>query len=100
MIQVMADDVKQPLHNMLKTSNFSFYGMRQRTSLQMSNSRFMLRLLYNNVVSEHFIGLISISKVVDSSLSAHNVLEALEQFFIKRDISLLDLRFACMDTTL
>ena len=45
MIQVMADDVKQPLHNMLKTSNFSFYGMRQRTSLQMSNSRFMLRLL-------------------------------------------------------
>ena len=66
----------------------------------MNNSRFMLRLLYNNVVLEHFIGLISISKVVDSSLSAHNVLDALVQFFIKRDISLLDARFACMDTTL
>ena len=36
---------------------------------------------FNNVVSEDFIGLIPIRKVVGSSLSAPNIMEALEQFF-------------------
>ena len=78
MIQVMADYVKQPLHNMLKTCNFSFYS--DETTDITSGEQFTVyaTFCYNNVVSEHFIGLIPISKVVGSSLSAANVMEALD----------------------
>ena len=90
MIQVMADYVKQPLHNMLKTCNFSFYS--DETMKITSTEQFAVYAMFcfNNVVSEHFIGLIPISKVIGSSLSALNVIEALEQFFIKQDISSWD----------
>ena len=53
---------------------------------------------FNNVVSEHFTGLIPIRKVLGSLLSIRNVMEVLGLFFIKQDISLWDMRFACMDT--
>ena len=92
MIQVMADYVKKPLHNILKTCNFSFYSDEAMNITSTEQFAVYAMFCFNNVVSEHFIGLIPISKVIGSSLSALNVIEALEQFFIKQDISSWDAR--------
>ena len=89
MIQVMADYVKQSLDNMLKTYISHFIVMRQRTSLQLSNLKFMLRFALQSIIT----ALIPISKVVGSSPLTPNIMEALQQFFIKRNISLWDARF-------
>ena len=43
--------------------------------------------LRNQSISEHFIGLIPISKEVGSHLSAVNIMSALENFFVKNDIN-------------
>ena len=79
MIQVMADYVKQSLDNMLKTYISHFIVMRQQTSLQLSNLQFMLRFALQSIIR----ALIPISKVVGSSLLTPNIMEALQQFFIK-----------------
>ena len=54
---------------------------------------------YDNVVSEHFVGLIPFSKEVGTHLSAVNIMEVLERFFVNMDIPIKNARFACMDTT-
>lgn len=91
----MADCVKQPLDNMLKTCNFSFY-IDDTTGIT-STEQFTVCtvLLWQFSIR----ALIPVSKVLWSSLSAPNVMEALEQFFIKRHISLWGAKFASMDTT-
>ena len=89
MIRVLAGYVKQSLDNMLKTYISHFIVMRQRTSLQLSNLQFMLRFALQSIIRV----LIPISKVVGSSLLTPNIMEALQQFFIKRNISLWDARF-------
>ena len=43
--------------------------------------------LRNQSITEHFIGLIPISKEVGSHLSAVNIMSALENFFVKNDIN-------------
>ena len=64
MIQVMADYVKQPSHNILKTSYFLFY-IDETTEIT-STEQFEVYAVFcfNNVVSERFIGLTPKSKVV------------------------------------
>ena len=54
---------------------------------------------YDNVVSEHFVGLIPISKEVGKHLSAAKIMEVLECFFVNMDIPIKNAHFACMDTT-
>ena len=48
--------------------------------------------------SEHFIGLIPISKEVGAHLSSVNIMSALENFFVKNKINPQQVRFVCMDT--
>ena len=54
----------------------------------------------NEEVKDYFIGLILISKVVGTHLSAINIMSALKRFFRDLDIPLKNAKFTCMDTTL
>ena len=54
---------------------------------------------HNGTIGEHFVGIIPISKLVQSTLSSKNILSALENYLQSLDISLLNARFFCMDTT-
>ncbi len=80
MIEVMADYVKQLLHSALKTGNFTFYSDETTDIEQFS---VYATFCINNIVSEHFIGLIPISKEVGASLTCSNIMAAIENFFIK-----------------
>ena len=65
MIQMISDHISQPL----KKANYTFYSDEM---MHISIEKFSVyaTFSYNNVVSEHFNGLIPISKEVGSSLSA------------------------------
>ena len=56
-------------------------------------------VLRNQSISEHFIGLIPMSKEVVAHLSAVNIMFALENFFVKNEIYLQQAHFVSMDTT-
>ena len=101
MIQVIADYLKQPLLSALRTGNYTFYSDETTdiTFIEQFSVYMYVTFCVNNIVSEHFIGLIPISKEVGASLSALNIMAALENFFSKRSIPLCNARFACMDTT-
>ena len=101
MIQVIADYLKQPLLSALRTGNYTFYSDEtiDITFIEQFSVYMYVTFCVNNIVSEHFIGLIPISKEVGASLSALNIMAALENFFSKRSIPLCNARFACMDTT-
>ena len=99
MIQVIADYLKQPLLSALRTGNYTFYSDETTDITSIEQFSVYATFCVNNIVSEHFIGLIPISKEVGASLSALNIMAALENFFSKRSIPLCNARFACMDTT-
>ena len=69
MIQMISDHISQPLLAAIKKANYTFYsdGMMDPS---VENFPVYATFSYNNVVSEHFTGLIPISKEVGSSLSA------------------------------
>ena len=61
---------------------------------------------HNGRIGKHFVGIIpisklvqSISKLVQSTLSPKNILSALENYLQSLNISLLNVRFFCMDTS-
>jgi hypothetical protein len=99
MIEIMADYVKQPLHSTLKTGNYTFYSDETTDITSIEQFSVYATFCINNIVSEHFIGLIPISKEVGALLTAPNIMAAIEKFFLKRSIPLRNARFACMDTT-
>ena len=99
MIEVMADYVKQPLHSALKTGNYTFFSDETTDVTSIEQFSVYATFCINNTVSEHFIGLIPIGKEVGASLTAPNIMAAIENFFLKRSIPLRNARFACMDTT-
>ena len=99
MIEVIADYLKQPLLSALRTGNYTFYSDETTDITSIEQFSVYATFCVNNIVSEHFIGLIPISKEVGASLSAPNIMAVLENFFLKRSIPLCNTRFACMDTT-
>ena len=55
--------------------------------------------LRNQSISDHFSGLIPISKEVGAHLSAVNIMSTLENFFVKNETKHQQACFVCMDTT-
>ena len=64
MIEVIADYLKQPLLSALRTGNYTFYSDETTdiTFIEQFSVYMYVTFCVNNIVSEHFIGLIPISK--------------------------------------
>ena len=91
--------MKQPLLESVRSNLYSFYTDETSDVTSVEELAIYATFLRNQSISEHFIGLIPISKEVGAHLSAVNIISALENFFIKNDINLQQARFVCMDTT-
>ena len=98
-VTVMAEFVKKPLHSTTKNSEFTFYSEETQDITLIEQLVIYATVLQDTVVKEHFVGLISVSKVVGTHLSAVNIMGALERFFKDSDIPLRNAKFACTDTT-
>ena len=98
MIQIIADYVRIPLLSTLKTCNgFEFYS-EETSNITSEQLAIYATSCYNNVVSEHFIGILPLSKLVGSHFSAENM-RVIENFFSEKQIPIRNARFACMDNT-
>ena len=93
MVSVMADYIKTPI-----LCTF-VYSDETADITSIEQLAIYAAFDYDNVVSEHFIGLIPISKEVGTHLSAANIIKVLERFFLNMDIPIKNARFSCMDTT-
>lgn len=54
---------------------------------------------YKGEIHEHSIGLLPLSQLVGTSLSAENSLDVLENLFCDIEVSIMNARFAYMDKT-
>ena len=87
MVTVMADYEKTPILCTLKNSEyFTFYSDETADITSIEQLALYAAFDYDNVVSEHFVGLIPISKEVGTHLSTANIMEVLECFFVNMDI--------------
>ena len=91
--------MKQPLLENMRSNLYSFYTDETNDVISIEQIAIYATFLKNQSISEHFIGLIPISKEVGAHLSAVNIMSALENFFVKNEINLQQAPFACMDTT-
>ena len=53
----------------------------------------------NRVITEPFLGIYPLSKVVGTSVYVANIMTSLEEYFQNQSVDLMRARFACMDTT-
>ena len=98
-VTIMAEFVKKPLHSTMKNNEFTFYSDETQDITSIEQLVIYATFLQDTVVKEHFVGLIPVSKVAGTHLSAVNIMGALERFFKDLDISFRNAKFACMDTT-
>ena len=84
----MSNYMKQPLLENMRSNLYSFYTDETSDVTSIEQLAIYATFLRNQSISEHFIGLIPISKEVGAHLSAVNIMYALEKLFVKNDINL------------
>ena len=95
----MSNYMKQPLLGNMRSNLYSFYTDKTSDVTSIEQLAIYATFLRNQSISEHFIGLIPVSKEAGAHLSAVNIVSALENVFVKNNINLQQARFVCMDTT-
>ena len=98
-VTIMAEFVKKPLHSTMKNNEFTFYSDETQDISSIEQLAIYATFLQDTVVKELVVGLIPVSKIVGTHLSAVNIMGALERFFKDLDIPLRNAKFAYMDTT-
>ena len=98
-IETMSNYMKQPLLENTRSNLYSFYTDETSDVTSIEQLAIYATFLRNQSISEHFIGLIPISKKVGAHLSAVNIMSALEYFFVKNEINVQQARIDCMDIT-
>ena len=98
-MSIMNDYIKKPVIKSLAEQQFTFFT--DETSDVTSIEQLAIYATFENqgIIKEHFIGLIPMSKLVGSTLSAENIFRVLQTFFENIKVSLQLARFACMDNT-
>ena len=77
-IETMSNYMKQPLLENMRSNLYSFYRDETSDVTSIEQLAIYTTFLRNQSISEHFIGLISISKEVSAHLSAVNIISTLE----------------------
>ena len=91
--------IKESLLASLRSGKFTFYNGETQDIILTEQVAMYATFKHNGTIGAHFVGIIQISKLVESTLSAKNILSALENYLRSLDISLLNARFFCMDIT-
>ena len=98
-VTITAELVKKPLYCTMKNNEFTFYSGKTQDITWIEQLVIYATFLQDIAVKKHFVGLIPVSKVAGTHLSAVNIMGALNLFFKDLDIPLRNAKFACMDTT-
>ena len=95
----MPNCMKQPLLENMRSNLYSFHTDEASDVPSIEQLAIYATFLRNQSISEHFTGLIAISKEIGAHLSAVNIMSAIENFFVKNKINLEQAHFVCMGTT-
>ena len=94
----LSNYMKQPLLENMRSNLYSFHTDETSDVTSIEQLAICATFLRNQSISEHFIGLTPISKEV-GIMSAVNIMSALDNFFVKKEINFQQARFVFMDTT-
>ena len=99
-IQIMNDHIKLPLLASLRTFG-PFTLLNDETSDVTTTEQMTIYATFNyqGTIKEHYTGIIPISKLVGTELSAPNIMKALIKFFDEINVPITQARFFCMDNT-
>ena len=96
----MNDHIKLPLLASLRTFG-PFTLLNDETSDVTTTEQMTIYATFNyqGTIKEHYTGIIPISKLVGTELSAPNIMKALIKFFDEINVPITQARFFCMDNT-
>ena len=99
-IQIMDDYIKLPLFASLRTSGpFTFFNDETSDITTIKQMAIYATFNYQGTINDHYVGIIPISKLVGTKLSAPNTIKALIKFFDEINILIMQAHFSCMDNT-
>ena len=99
-IDVINQYLEVPLLTSLRQNKFAMYNDETRDITSVEQMAIYATFNHNGKISEHFVGIIPISKMVGTHLSATNILHAFERYFEKLEVPFFrNARFFMMDTT-
>ena len=98
-IAIMNDYIRTPLLTSLRSSKFAFYNDETQDVTSTEQMAIYATFNHNGKISEHFVGILPISKLVGAHLSAQNILTALEVYLKDLEVPFENARFFMMDTT-
>ena len=98
-INIIYDHVRLPLLTSLRKGKYAFFTDETSDITSIEQMAVYATFEHGGAVKEHFIGLLPLSKLVGTSLSAPNVFKVIENFFVSINVPLRNARYACMDTT-
>ena len=96
---IMSSYIKESLLASLRPGKFALYNDETQNITSTEQMTIYATFKHNGTIGEHFEGIIPISKLAESTLSAKTILSALENYLQSLDISFLNARFFCVDTT-
>ena len=98
-ISIINDYIKNPFIKSLAEQEFTFFTDETLDVTSIEQLAVYATFENQGIIKEHFIGLIPMSKLVGSTLSAENIFRVLQTFFENIKVPLRLARFACMDNT-
>ena len=98
-INIMYNHIKLPLLTSLRKGKYAFFTDETSDITSVEQLAIYATFEHGGTVKEHFIGLLPLSKLVGTCLSAPNVFKVIEDFFQGINVPLRNARYACMDTT-
>ena len=96
----MNDYIKLPLLASLRSSGpFTFFNDETQDITSMEQMAIYATFNHQGTIKEHYVGIIPISKLVQTELSAPNVMRALIKFFDNINVLITIACYSCTDTT-
>ena len=98
-IDIMNNYLKEPLLASLQSGKYTLYNDETQDITSIEQMAIYATFKHNGSFSEHYVGIMPISQLVQTHLSAANILEAMKIYLEGLNVSLRNGRFFCMDTT-
>ena len=98
-IQIMGDHIKLPLLASLRSSD-PFVVFNETSDVTMTEQMVIYASFnYQEIIKEHYLGKITVSKLVGTELSISNIMKALGKYFDEINIPISQTCFSCMYNT-
>ena len=98
-ISIINHYIEKPLLASLPANKYSLYNDETQDITSVEQMAIYISFKHNGKISEHYVGILPLSKLVGTDLSAANILKALQSYLEMQEIPIDSSRFFMMDTT-